>query len=263
MSVEKGVSITNLIAGIGVDISDAAHVTWTASMLLNYINDAIDKMASEFLLRRTDIIPCVSGQGFYELTCEIARVEYLTMNGVPLTPKTEGEISLIYGSGWRTETGDPLYYTTDRLGVRLVPAPGNSGTALTFAGDPAITEGQGTGPMGSAYKAAMDGTTVVHFLEDDGEVSGWPGGTFQLEIYYSYQPVDSDEDGILPLRYRKAVVAYTIYRAFVTSESPDEQKKAGFYLDQWADSIYSLKRRNADGFMSAGYLPTSKNTKEF
>lgn len=263
MTVEKGVAVSNLMANVGEQLTDSAHITWPIGQLLSYLNDGVDNLAADFLIRRKDVVALVASKGYYPMSTEIARVEYAKLDGLDLIGATEDEMTNIYGDGWREEEGTPKYFLVDTHGVRLVPIPGTSGTAITEASEPPITENNGVSVLGLDYFAFTESSEVKHFLEGDGTTTDWPGGTNQLVIMYSYMPRDCDQESFVPLAYRRVLTAYMLYRAFNTSDSDNEKRMAGVNKADYDEQVLKLERRMWRGAKSASYIPKQQTLKEF
>ena len=198
------------------------------------MNDGIDYLAQEDVLRRSEVLVPTANKGFYELSAEVHRISGVILNGLPLDPKTESDLYTLYKEEWRSIVGNPIYYVPSKHGIRLVPTPQSTGPGVTILEDPALTEREGMSILGDGRRVAFNVSNNLfhHFFDGDGTITG-DMNIANVLVNYTYFPVDVDGNSYIPTRYRKALQAYCKYRCFATSEDPAEAAGATVFLSEW------------------------------
>lgn len=233
--LNKGMEVSDLVAAVLIDLSDVDQQRWTSPQIVNYMNEGLRELAKECVFRRVDYQRVTANKSVYQTFAECARIGavWFDLSEIPaaLDNSLTGE--------WRDDTGTPYAYVPLKDGVRLYPIPTVAGDAYTL-GAPTLTETQGGTIMGDGYSAALNGTTVVHFLEGDGVCTNADTATGNLRIEYAYYPQPVGATDNVPAKFATALILYALWRCFSLSEAPEEVARSQVIGPNWQREVRKL-----------------------
>lgn len=99
---------------------------WPDDDLIRYANDAIVEACLRApILKRVSAVATFAAIGTYQIDLSIKQIlfAWLDLATKPLIQTTDSELSLNYGSQWRTRTGTPTHYVRVGHELTLFPVP--------------------------------------------------------------------------------------------------------------------------------------------
>ena len=107
-------------------LDDDSSSLWSDAQLLRDANEAISEAFQRApLLLKTSTLTIVAATAEYSIDPSI-RLIYtakLDLINTPLEQSTDAQLSLMFGSSWRVNTGTPVYYVRTGHKIRLYPIP--------------------------------------------------------------------------------------------------------------------------------------------
>lgn len=247
----SNMTLSTMAAQVLLDLSDPSQWRWKSHNIISYFNEALRKVARQFVIKRTDIHVPTVGKGLYACFAEPMRIQEVEYDGERLVARTEAQMNEFFGRGWRVKTGRPAFYIASKKGVRLYPLPDRPGTALQFAASPPIDATQGLKVDGDGYTTADNAGTLTHFLEGDGTVPNADSAECNLRVRYAFIPTESASDDSVPHRYEDAMKAWALFSCFSTSDQQAEVLSAQKYEKQWYDFLDELVGEEIDAMLTA------------
>ena len=107
------------------DTNEAKYL-WETSALTRYAKEALEQACIRApLINRSytfDVVADTSEYTLNEFVRQISSVK-LDLQNPPLLQKTEEDLTILYGSSWKINTGAPIYYVRKKRSLRLFPIP--------------------------------------------------------------------------------------------------------------------------------------------
>lgn len=229
--IEKGLLASDIASEVLTILNDPSQRRNTAARVVGFMNNAITELAKDFFFECEDHHRVVNGAALHQTFKEMRRLKTAYFDNAEIPVYLEKDLD---GKepAWRERTGTPEMAIITRHGVRLFPIPSFAGDEFVINGA-AITESQGASPQGDGYSAVLDGDTVNHFLEGDGNVPNAFTRNGNLRLLYNYYPRAVGTDDYIPVKLKNALVAYCLWAVVSAADTPETKITAQTYLAKW------------------------------